>query len=678
LKRRWTTTLLVTAAALWADLVGATTVSELAAIHRSGQTFLTWTVPSPGTWTYRVYASSDPVLSTADLDQALLVGTVGDSTWMDRRLSKLLGGTVAFSRDSAGPPLPETAGMFVHTVSGSGLKYYAVTAQPVGDAEHRGVTVGANALETPVWVEEEAPRPVWQRETISEYGALADVYVLWTWNEDRTYGKATSSQDGWAFHSAVVRGAAPPDNRLFLRGHGRGGSFLQATWGFLPTDWRLSFDDHLPNKDVASFYYGYHEQYVLDSNGNPIPSSGVVRGYTHACVLHVLDWALANFPIDRDRVYAMGHSMGATFCVFAALTAGDRIAAVWANVPKLDLSDFRNSVLYEGMFTPMWGDTATNLPTDDGIPVYDRLNAAAMAARVGTREPAPILSFAGREDTTMGWAEKVSFYGASEANRLGGVHFWDRRAHVGPGGMDAMGSLSELFRYRLDHSWPAFSNASCNQDPGDGDPAVGDSIGSINGFLDWDTSTVDYEDRWGIVLRTRPIQTRGGTWPAPEVVTVDVTPRRLQNFVLIPGQTIEWSVKRLSDSRIVQGGLSVVDSTGHVTAYGVEVHGSGTHLSMGVPGSLDVGTPQRPRPRLTLDRAPVVRRAIATATWSGSGDASLALYDLSGRRVRTLHAGPARGSMRFEVDGAGLAAGVYFLAARQDGRSSTLRFVLLR
>lgn len=677
--RRPTIPLLVTAAALWAAAAGATTVTDVSAIHRSGQTFVTWTVPSAGGWTYRVYASSVPLSETADLDQAALVGTVGDSTWMDRRLSSLLGETVAFSRDSAGPPLPESSGMFVHTVIGSGQLYYAVTAQPADGPEDRAVIPGGNALETPVPVLEEAPRPVWQRQAVSEYGALADVFVLWTWNQDMPYANATSSREGWPFHCAVVRGAPAPDNRLFLRGHGRKGSFLSATWGFDPWDWRVSFDDYLPNKDEATFYYGYHEQYVLDSDGNGTPHTGRIRAFTHWRVLYLIDWALANFPVDRNRVYAMGGSMGGTFSVFAALTAGDRIAAVWANVPKLDLSDFRDSALYEGMFAPMWGDTATDLPSDDGIPVYERLNAAIMAGRLGTREAAPILSFSGRADTTMGWPEKVSFYAATEANRLGGVHIWDQRAHGGPGGMDPMGSLSELFRYRLDRSWPAFSNASCNQDPGNGDPAVGDSIGSINGFMDWDTSSVaDYVDRWEVVLGTRPIETRGGTWPAPESVTVDVTPRRLRNFVVTPGQTLEWNVKRLADQRIVQAGQAVVDTTGHVTIPGVMVDGGGSLLRVGSLGSVGVAALQRPGPALALDRMPVVGRATLTAAWSGTGDATLALFDLSGRRVRTLHEGRARGRMRFAVDVGGLPAGMYFIHARQDGRGTTLRFALLR
>jgi hypothetical protein len=243
--------------------------------------------------------------------------------------------------------------------------------------------------------------------------------------------------------------------------------------------------------------------------------------------------------------------------------------------------------------------------------------------------------------------------------------------------MDPMGSLFELFRFRLDRSWPAFSNASCNHDPGNGEAAVGDSIGSINGFIDWDTEMVDFSDRWEVMLKTRPIETRNGTLLPPDLLTVDVTPRRLQNFELTPGQTVEWSVKRMSDGLFVQEGSAVVDATGHVTAEGVMVYPGGSRLRIKALGPADVAPPQRPRPVLALDRAPVVGRTSLTARWPGSGDATLALYDLSGRKLRTIHDGPAHGTMRFEVDGRGIGAGVYFLRARQNGVATTLRFALL-
>src|SRR5258705_11626339 len=244
---------------------------------------------------------------------------------------------------------------------------------------------------------------------------------------------------------------------------------------------------------------------------------------------------LKTFPVDPARVYAFGHSMGGSFGVFLALTAGDRVAAVGPTVAKVDLSDFRLSDLYPALFEPMWGSAVLDLPTDQGINVYERLRAASLAALPTTREVAPIISFSGRADEIVGWPEKIPFYAAMEANYHGGRYFWDQRAHSGPGGMDLEGALTELYRFRRDRSWPAFSHASCNDDPGTGDPATGDSIGSINGCVDWDDTIVDLADRWEVLIKPPAITTLSGVRPAPSFLTVDVTPKRLQKFIVHPG-----------------------------------------------------------------------------------------------------------------------------------------------
>jgi hypothetical protein len=55
-------------------------------------------LPAPA---YRLYRSNTPIVSTADLDGAILVGAVGDSTWCDRRLTGALGDRVRTRRTAA-------------------------------------------------------------------------------------------------------------------------------------------------------------------------------------------------------------------------------------------------------------------------------------------------------------------------------------------------------------------------------------------------------------------------------------------------------------------------------------------------------------------------------------------------------------------------------------------------
>lgn len=664
-------------AALVPAVAHSTTVSGLTAIHRSGQTFLVWNTPAGTGWKYRVYAFYQPIRRGSDLAAAELVGTLGDGSWYDSRLSTLTGTTYTFSRDSAGTPLSESQAIYVSTASRVSFRFYAVTAEAPGESEDRSVTLGANSTTSPLLEKPDRPRPVWQRELTLPSGVVLQDYVLWSSDRDTPYSPATANVASWPFHCGVVRGASAPDNVLFLCAHQRGGNFLQANSGSRDSDWRLAFDDYLPNKDVASFWYGYHEKYVLTSDANQTPSTGTVRGYTNSRVVQLIDWATANFPVDPARVYAFGHSMGGSFGVFLALTAGDRVAAVWSNVPKVDLADFRLSNLAPDVFEPMWGEPQVDLPTDQGLRVYDRLRAATLAGMQGSHEVAPIISFSGRADVVVGWPEKVPFLQAMEANHLGGRHFWDQRAHIGPGGMDLEGSLTELFRFRRDRSWPALSNASCNNDPGDGDPASGDSIGSINGCVDWDDEITDIADRWEVLLKPRAITTTSGVIPAPAFLTVDVSPKRLQKFLVHPGTLLAWEAKRMSDGVEVTGGEVMVDAAHRIIVTEVPVYEGGTRLRVHLPGVAGVDGGISRRPLLAIDRAVVRGSATLSVAWPGFGDAQLALYDVSGRRLQTLQRGPAHGQSQVQVDARSLSPGVYFVRAAQGGEHATARFVVV-
>ena len=654
----------------------AATVTGLSAVHRSGQTFLTWNTPGNTGWTYRINTHWQPIKRTSDLDIATLVGTCGDSTSLDRRLSALTGVTYFVCRDSASTPLTESQAIYVNTATAVGFRYYAVTAQQAGGNEDRTVILGTTStpfiLELPA-----APRPVWQREIDIIAGVKLQDYVLWSTNKDTYYSPATANVQSFPFHCGVVRGNPAPDNILFLCAHQRGGNFLQASSVSKDTDWRLTFDDYLPNKDVASFWFGYHENYKLTSDNNATPSTGRVRGYTNARVVRLIDWSLSNFPVDPARVYAFGHSMGGSFGIFLALTAGDRVAAVWTNVAKVDLGDYRLSDLYPAMFEPMWGAAGVDLPTDQGMPVYDRLRAATLANVETVKEVAPIISFSGRADQIVGWPEKVPFFQAMEANHLGGRYYWDQRAHSGPGGMDPEGSVWEILRYRRDKSWPALSNASCNDDPGTGDPASGDSIGALNACVEWDDEIVDLADRWEVLLKPRALQTLSGTVPAPSFLTVDVTPKRLQRFLVHPGTLLQWEAKRMSDGEEVTGGEVMVDAYRRIIVTDVPVYEGGTRLRIHLQGVAGVGARNPRLPLLAIDRAVVKSRASLSVSWPGTGDATLSLYDVTGRRIQTYQRGPAQGQAKIDVNVQNVSPGVYFVRATQGGESASLRFVVV-
>src|SRR5207244_485332 len=164
----------------------------------------------------------------------------------------------------------------------------------------------------------------------------------------------------------------------------------------------------------------------------------------------------------------------------------------------------------------MWGTTATNLPCSEGLGVYAEMNDDSLAARAAGGGAAFLVNFAGRHDLTVGWAEKQGFYSALETYHHGGIQYWDNRDHVSdlyPPAMAPMLDLRYLYRFRSNLSWPAFSRCSANGDPGAFTATTGDSIGTVNGYMDWDPAVIDCTMRWQARTTTRDPTTAGGIPP---------------------------------------------------------------------------------------------------------------------------------------------------------------------
>src|SRR5205814_2355839 len=127
---------------------------------------------------------------------------------------------------------------------------------------------------------------------------------------------------------------------------------------------------------------------------------------------------------------------------------------------------------------------------------------------------------------------------------------------------------------RLDRTLPAFSNCSLDDDPGNGDPNHGARAGQSNLYLYWsDAKIADQPDRWAMDLLL------AGDAPK-DSCTVDVTPRRCQQFKPRPGAKLVWSSTALASGKVVDYGQVVVDSWGVVTVPKVVVSKRGSRLSL--------------------------------------------------------------------------------------------------
>lgn len=684
---------------LTASAARSAQVSNLAAKHASGQTFITWTCP-PGTgWIYRVYASAFPIRSTTDLNHALRAGAASDSSWYDRRYSLLTGATASYRIDSLAAPLGPDQGLCVLTVDGRGMPYYtgkayyAVTAQlgPTG-LEDRTLVAGINSLARPVNEHVGKPEPVFQREYANHAGPPL-IYTLWTTDVSTSVFPAMANVPGVPFDLAVVPQPSFAHPSLLVAMHARTGNFLQGIVGTgMPGEAVLAPDDPLNNHDANTFWYGYHDGYDINGDLNPPPTAGMVHDYTMQRVIYSLEWAERKLSIDHARVYAYGFSMGGIGSALLAMRRPDLIAGIMTVAAKFDFSFISDPNPLSG-FNPgnslrsaadrLWGPVASDLGSTDGISIYHALNDGWMAGTLTPVAVPPMIAFNGKNDLTVGWAEKIPFFRDMKSARQGGMFFWDMRDHLS--NSDAPWTPTQdfryLYRFRTDLSFPALSNCSADANPGDGNPTSGDSVGCINGWVEWDTTAVDRPMEWGMRLWTRGLPRQEGWIAGPESVTVDVTPRRLQQFRVQPGSQYQCTVVRESDGAVIRNDVVSPDQADLITLRQTPIYRSGTSIHLQVLGALAVDGPPpvAGHIRLALTRNPVGPLTAIELSWPVAGEARVDLMDVSGRIVRTLFRGPAAaGPVRLSLSTRDLGAGIYFLVASQRGERATQRAVVLR
>jgi hypothetical protein len=328
----------------------------------------------------------------------------------------------------------------------------------------------------------------------------------------------------------------------------------------------------------------------------------------------------------------------------------------------------------------MWGSPDIDLPSTAGLRVFQWMDGREQARIERHRGSAPMVAFCGINDNVTGWPEKTAYFQAMQAQNAGGAWFWDERDHYASNDQTEwfpmMGSR-QLYKYRLDQSYPAFTNCSTNSVFGDGDPATADPIGQINGLIDWDeTTTTETQLRWEVTLRTRSVTTRDGIIGAPTSLTVDVTPRRLHSFIVAEHVIYRFEVRRKADGTLLQSGTATPDQDAVLTLPQIHVVDAGVRLAV-FPSATAGVTPSVSAnhvPHLAMSRNPVQDKASLTIEWPGEGDGVVELYDMQGRRVRTEFSGAAKGLVERTFRAADLAPGLYVLSAQQ-GTAKAMRRV---
>lgn len=507
-------------------------------------------------------------------------------------------------------PLADTTGLFVWTTKETGSVYYAVTTVYDG-AENRTDFGPGNSLTGAVSEAPADPAPVLVWRAPGKRGAVFTQYLDYeAYNPTFDVPQGTDQQQYAYNYSVALPSASACDGTpqaaypVYLYLSGWGGRYENPAE--TPYDWcaiQIYGDD--PHQ---TWYYGHSASYDYRRGGTA--DSGPIVNYTEERLLRAVHDTLAGYGLDGrtadpERVYVYGASMGGSGALALGLRYPNVFAAAYAGEPMTNYhaadgsggtTNWVNDVAWK------WGTISANLPIHnvgryaghlaayDGVGVWNWQNHQAQLVSRRGDDTALIALDHGTQDTVIAWASQGQpAYGAFYQGRRAfsaavenADHTWLGFAGAGPMVSYETWSPFHNWEVRRSETVPGLSYAS-----GSGPvPPTGPADYNLN--IEWSASwhafagaPTDTPGLWSLALRT----TDGSDQ------TVDVTPRRRQQFAVIPGASYRWENRRLADNVLIQTGVAVADASGVVTAPAVQVNGLGERLSFSPVGGSSTPTP---------------------------------------------------------------------------------------
>jgi len=329
------------------------------------------------------------------------------------------------------------------------------------------------------------------------------------------------------------------------------------------------------NQIPYDWWTGYHERFFDGPAEEDAWKQGVVRPYSQTRMFSFLDWVATQWDVDLARTHVAGNSMGGSGAPMFVVRFPERIA--WG-VSWVGVHNPARTPHFKGSYERVYGKQAWGVKFEDGNSVWDHFCDAWYLKQHPQKEVGLISFSNGKNDGGIGWPQAVEFYRALQETRRPHIFVWGQSGHGQRASLPV--SLSDRLMpldVRTDQSLPAFTGCSLDDDPGDGDPQQGDAKGQVNLYLAWDTEQiVDRADRWEMTVRLIDKA------PRDECI-VDVTPRRLQQSRLRPGQTVSWTNTPPGASRATQTGQATADEHGLITLEKVRVTQRGNRIAVSLP-----------------------------------------------------------------------------------------------
>jgi esterase/lipase superfamily enzyme len=530
-------------------------VTELSALVRSGQIFLTWDeAPSVDETTFDVFMHASPITAET-LGEAQQVGhhvEAGSACdWWKNPAA--FDATATADRSHGfiidGHELDPTGGLFVHTVGDDNpaTMYFAVLPSSAS-ASH--VVSGESALAQGVTATVALPQPIQLKAAPDAGSAVGKSLTLVL--HGRGGGRDPRDQSNFVVFGDAQQGWREGLARKFIVSSDANGIIIEPRdWLWVGRPLLFSSDARDHGLAINTWWYGCND-HIYDAAA---VTNGVIVNYTEAYLLYLVRWAQQHFGTDPQQTYIKGTSMGGSGAISVGFHHPDVFATIYSQVPvvaytrRSSVDGRSNLVRLNGLSGRVCDETVMS---DEGMSVMERMNSERIVREYDGELPFLVLCN-GRTDRSIPWVNNPSFFRALNEAKRGFVSYWNNGAHDMWKSVPA--DVIDFYTTQAleqGDSYPAFSNFSDNRDAGDGERDDGDLIGWMNRGIYW-TDVVETEKSWSLLLHAK-----GNFLPAS--VTVDVTPRKLTQFQIAPNETL-----------LVNGNSVQANAYGRLTTSGVEI-----------------------------------------------------------------------------------------------------------
>lgn len=575
---------------------------------------------------YRIYRSETPINGTEDIIDAELIDEIMPMSGWNYR-SKMDSDVIhTYPTDQMTVALPGT-GIYVHTCKQDNPAdaWYFVSHTVNGAEDFSGIFTGVNATEQVT--ETTGPGMVlkWKEEIITggwywwpDRNPTLYYYVRW---ESPPYWNLPSR--GFNYRVGLPNEEYQVDNPMLeICPHAWGGNYSGAyDWWSFENGGILLTQTHLHYNSYTAFHENICTLKPWDK--------GTVQPYFQARVsAFVYDFLVEEFNIDTNQIILTGGSMGGAAGHFWGMRNAEMfsyiLSIVGNNIPDEDpccVWEFEN---WGGYGKLGWQLPFSNLQMvrfghipvypQDNVSVWDYYDNTIWLEENPTVET-PFISFSNSvDDPAIGWEQAWKNANTVYDTKRPHVFTWGSAGHYWPLGWEDITT-------KKNQSVPAFTNCSLDDDLG-GTPGQA-TEGQRNQYMRWDTATItDTPEKWEIDLHLDE--------SAPEnLCTVDVTPRRLQNFTIQPQTDYHWEI--IENGFTVDGGVEQSDEHALLTISELVIKKNVRRLII-EPWGVGIDDPGR-KTRVSAHPNPFSEYVVLDYTDPTSGPVSVDIFDARLRLV---------------------------------------------